>query len=116
MIGYTAVMLAALLIGVQTMVWGLAEMACRHAANHALQVTRVQGGNPAAGQADAATVLDQVGADLVSGPTIQATRGEATASVTVTGSALQVLPFLTLSVGTTVTGPIESLAQAGIEP
>ena len=109
MVGYTAVMLAALLVGVQAVAWGLGELACRYAANHALQVTRLQGGTVAAGQADAATVLDSISGDLVTGPRINATRTATAASVTVTGHAVQVIPFLRLPVGSTVTGPVESL-------
>ncbi|GAA0915808.1 TadE family protein [Virgisporangium aurantiacum] len=109
MVGYTAVMLAALLVGVQAAAWGLGELACRYAANHALQVTRVEGGTVAAGKADAATVVGQVGGGMVTEPEVTATRGAAAASVTVTGHALQVLPFLKLPVGATVSGPVESL-------
>jgi hypothetical protein len=109
MVGYTVVMLAALLIGVQAAVWGLAELACRYAANHALQTTRVEGGTAAAGQSDAATVLTQVNGNLVTQPAIAASRSPATATVTVEGNALRVIPFLTLPVGTTVSGPVETL-------
>jgi hypothetical protein len=109
MVGYTAVMLAALLVGVQAVAWGLGELACRYAANHALQVTRVQGGTAAAGRADAATVLANVSGEFVTGPHTSATRGAATASVTVTGHAIQAIPFLSLPVGATVTGPVETL-------
>jgi len=109
MVGYTAVMLATLLIAVQATVWGLAELACRYAANHALQVTRVQGGTAAAGESDAATVLDAVNANLVTNSNIRADRGATTATVTVKAHALQVLPFLTLPVGATVSAPVETL-------
>ena len=109
MVGYTAVMLAALLGGVQAAAWGLAELACRYAANHALQVTRVQGGSADAGRADAATVLAQVNGNLVTQPQFSASRGPATATVTVKGNALRVIPFLSLPVGATVTGPVETL-------
>jgi hypothetical protein len=109
MVGYTAVMLFALLVGVQAAMWGLAELACRYAANHALQTTRVEGGTAAAGQTDAATVLAQVNTNLVTDSTIQTSRGPGTATVTVKGRAVQVIPFLTLTVGTTVSAPVESL-------
>jgi len=109
MVGYTAVMLAALLVGVQAAVWGLGELACRYAANHALQTARVQGGSVAAGQADAATVLSGIHGNLVIGPEFVATRNATTATVTVKGKALQVIPFLTLPVGSTVSGPVEVL-------
>ncbi|GAA1025645.1 hypothetical protein GCM10009557_00360 [Virgisporangium ochraceum] len=109
MVGYTALMFAALLVGVQAVVWGLGELACRYAASHALQVTRVQGGTVAAGEADAATVLAAVGGNLVSGPQITATRNATTATVTVSGYAVQVVPFLKIPVGSTASGPVESL-------
>ena len=109
MVGYTAVMLAALLVGVQAAAWGLGELACRYAANHALQATRVQGGSAAAGQADAATVLGDIHGNLVLQPEFAATRSATTATVAVKGKAVQVIPFLRLPVGTTVSGPVEVL-------
>lgn len=112
MVGYTAVMLAALLVGVQAAAWGLGELACRYAANHALQATRVQGGTATAGQVDAATVLGDIHGNLVIQPEISATRSATTATVTVNGRAVQVIPFLTLPVGTTVSGPVEVLDPA----
>jgi hypothetical protein len=109
MVGYTAVMLFALLVGVQAAVWGLAQLACMYAANHALQTTRVDGGSAAAGHTDAATVLVQVNANLVTDTTVRASRGPATATVTVHGTALRVIPFVSLPVGTTVSAPVETL-------
>ncbi len=109
MVGYFAVMLAALLVGVQAAAWGLAELACRYAANHALQTTRVQGGTAGAGVSDAGTVLDAVDGNLVTGARIQAIRGPDTATVTVSGTAIVVIPFLHLPVAATVTAPVENL-------
>ena len=115
MVGYTAIMLFALLVGVQAAVWGLAELACRYAANHALQTTRIDGGSADAGKADANTVLTSVNANLVTGPTTEATRSATTATVTVHGHALRVIPFLNLPVGTTVSAPVEDLASDGVQ-
>jgi hypothetical protein len=109
MVGYTAVMLAALLVGVQVAAWGLAELSCRYAANHAVQTTRVLGGSADAGQTDASTVLAAINGNLVTDVRIQTSRGPATATVTVSGSAVQVIPFLHLPVRATVTAPIENL-------
>lgn len=111
MVGYTAVMLLALLIGVQAAVWGLAEMACRYSANHALQAARVHGGTAGAGHDDARLVLTEINANLVTDPTIETSRDTTTATVTVKGRALQVVPFLSLPVGATVTAPIEKLSS-----
>ncbi|MEJ3741739.1 TadE family protein [Actinomycetes bacterium KLBMP 9797] len=109
MVGYYAAMLAALLVGVQAAAWGLAELATRYAANHALQVARVEGGTAAAGQSDATTVLAQLNTNLVSQPTVAVTRSTTTATVTVKGTAIKVIPFLSIPVGTTVSGPVETL-------
>jgi hypothetical protein len=109
MVGYTAVMLAALLVGVQAAAWGLGELACRYAANHAVQATRVQGGSAEAGRADASSVLTDVHGNLVVDPEFAATRTATTATVTVKGKAVQVIPFLSLPVGATVSGPVEVL-------
>ncbi len=109
MVGYFALMLAALLVGVQAAVWGLAELSCRYAANHAVQTTRVLGGSADAGQTDASTVLAAIDGNLVTGASIQTSRGPATATVTVSGTAVQVIPFLRLPVRATVTAPIENL-------
>jgi hypothetical protein len=113
MVGYFAVMLAALLIGVQAAAWGLAELACRYAANHAVQTTRVQGGSAGAGQTDAGTVLTAIDGNLIANPSIQTSRGPATATVTVSGTAVQVIPFLRLPVRATVTAPVETLDPLG---
>jgi hypothetical protein len=113
MVGYTAIMLLALLVGVQTTVWGLGELACRYAASHALQTTRVEGGTAAAGESDADNVLTQVNANLVTGAETTASRDATTATVTVKGTALRIIPFLSLPVGTTLSAPVEDLAGEG---
>lgn len=107
MVGYGAVMLLALLIGVQAATWGLAQLACRYAANHALQVTRVQGGTVEAGQLDATATLRQIDAKLVTDPSAHATRDATTATVTVAGDAVQVIPLLRFRVGAAASGPLE---------
>ena len=113
MVGYYAVMLAALLVGVQAAAWGLAELSCRYAANHAVQTTRVQGGTADAGHTDAGTVLSAIDGNLVTNPAVQTSRGPATATVTITGTAVQVIPFLHLPVRATVTAPVEDLNNLG---
>ena len=113
MVGYFAVMLAALLLGVQAAAWGLAELSCRYAAYHAAQTSRVLGGTADAGQTDAGTVLTAIDGNLVTDPHISTSRGPTTATVTVSGTAVQVIPFLHLPVQATVTAPTENLNPAG---
>jgi hypothetical protein len=114
MVGYFAVMLASLLVGVQAAAWGLAELSCRYAANHAVQTTRVLGGSAADGQTDANTVLTAIDGQLVTDAHIQTSRGPATATVTVSGTAVQVIPFLHLPVRATITAPVENLTPQAL--
>jgi hypothetical protein len=109
MVGYFALMLAGLLMGVQAAVWGLAELSCRYAANHAVQTIRVLGGSADAGQADASSVLAAIDGNLVTDTHIETSRGSASATVTVSGTAVQVIPFLRLPVRAIVSAPIENL-------
>lgn len=95
------------LIGVQFALWALAQLGVQHAANHALQTTRVNRGSVAAGQADAATVLAQVAGGIVNDPRITVTRNADTATVAVEATVVCVVPFLRLSVSTAVSAPVE---------
>ncbi|MFV2021712.1 TadE/TadG family type IV pilus assembly protein [Micromonospora sp. LOL_023] len=104
---YAPLLMLLVLLGVQFATWGLAQLAVQHAAHHALQTTRVQGGTVAAGQADADAVLTQIAGTLVSDRQIQVTRTADTATVRISAAAPQVVPFLTLGVSTTVAAPVE---------
>ena len=104
---YSPLWFLLILLGVQFAVWGLAQLAVQHSANHALQVTRVVGGTEKAGRTDAGTVLEQVGGRLVGGAQITVDRTATAATVTVRGTAPAVVPFLRLSVSTRVSAPVE---------
>lgn len=106
---YSPLLFLLLLLGVQFAVWGLAQLAVQHSANHALQVTRLFGGTESAGRADASTVLQQVGARLVHGQQITVDRTANTATVVISGKAPSVVPFLRLSVSTRVSAPVEKV-------
>jgi hypothetical protein len=107
MVVYSPLWFGLILLGVQLAVWGLAQLAVQHSANHALQVTRIVGGTERAGTADARTVLQQVGGRLVGNAQISVDRAAGTATVTVRGKAPAVVPFLRLSVSTSVSAPVE---------
>lgn len=104
---WTAGLLLAITCAVQASVWGLAQLAARYAANHALQTTRVYGGTANSGTIDAAAVLNQIDPKLLTGTQIQVTRGAGTATVTITGNALRVLPLVTVPVRASVSAPVE---------
>jgi hypothetical protein len=104
---YAPLLMLLVLLGVQFATWGVAQLAVQHAANHALQTTRIEGGTVAAGRADANAVLTQVAGSLVSDRQVDVTRTADTATVQISATAPRVVPFLTLSVSTTVTAPVE---------
>jgi len=108
MVGFWAVKLLAWLLVVQAAVWGLAVLACMYAANHAVQVTRIDGGSTAAGRSDAIVVLDLLG-PMVTDRQAAASRNATTATVSVSGNALRVIPFVTLPVQASATGPVERI-------
>ncbi|GAB3147048.1 hypothetical protein GCM10027290_29730 [Micromonospora sonneratiae] len=107
MVLYTPLLMLLVLLGVQFATWGVAQLAVQHAANHALQTTRVEGGTVAAGQADANAILSQIAGSLVSNRQINVTRTADTATVHIRATAPRVVPFLSLRVSTTVTAPVE---------
>jgi hypothetical protein len=113
---YAPLLMLLVMLGVQFAVWGVAQLAVQHAANHALQTTRVQDGTIAAGQADANAVLTQVAGTLVSDRQVGVTRTVDTATVQISGRAPQVIPWLSLGVSTTVTAPTERFRPEALAP
>ncbi|GIJ49369.1 hypothetical protein Val02_62550 [Virgisporangium aliadipatigenens] len=101
-----------ILLGVQFAVWGIAQLAVQHAANHALQTTRITGGTTRAGHADARAVLAQVGGTTVLAPQITVQRDTTTAQVSIRGRVPSVVPFVHLSVSTQVRAPVERFRAA----
>jgi len=101
-----------LLAGVQLAMWALGQVAAQHAANHALQTTRVAGGSATAGQADANAALDQLAATLIRDRHVSVTRDADHAEVIITGTAPTVVPFLRLPVHTRVRAPVEKFRHA----
>lgn len=104
---YAPLLFLLVLLGVQLALWALAQLGVQHAANHALQTTRVQGGSVAAGQEDAATILAEVAGGVAVDPEVSVTRTADTATVSVRAAVPSVVPFLRLRVSTQVSAPTE---------
>ncbi|MEU1605535.1 TadE/TadG family type IV pilus assembly protein [Micromonospora matsumotoense] len=104
---YAPLLFLLVLLGVQLALWALAQLGVQHAANHALQTTRVNGGTAAAGHADATAVLNQVADRVVTDSRVSVDRSADTATVAVTGRAPAVIPGLRLPVDTRVSAPVE---------
>jgi len=93
-------------LGVQVGMWALGQLGAQHAANHALQSTRVLDGTAAAGRADATTILQQLAGAFIDEPTVTVTRTADTATVTIRGHA-PALFGVNIPVRTTVSAPTE---------
>ena len=86
------------------------------AAAQALSAARVADGSTAAGTSQGQRVLDQLGAGPLHDAAVTVQRGADRASVTVTGTATQVVPFLVLHVHAEAAGPVEHLTTPGSTP
>ncbi|MDG4803626.1 TadE/TadG family type IV pilus assembly protein [Micromonospora sp. WMMD980] len=104
---YAPLLFLLVLLGVQLALWALAQLGVQHAANHALQTTRVAGGTAAAGHTDATAVLEQVAGRVVTDARVAVQRDADTATVAVLGRAPTVIPGLRLPVHTRVSAPVE---------
>jgi hypothetical protein len=107
--GYTTLMLLAMMIGVQAVIWGMAALGARYTANHAAQQTRVHGGTVAAGEAGAHAILDSAVGNALNDPRVEITRTATTVTVTVRGTATSIIPGFTPPVTVTVHAPVERI-------
>ncbi len=107
--GYTTLMLATLLVGVQVVMWGMAALGAHYTANHAAQTARVHGANAAAGQADADAILRSAVGNALHDPQTTVTRSATTVTVTVRGTAISIIPGFRPPVTVTVQVPAERL-------
>jgi hypothetical protein len=82
------------------------------AAAQGLSAARVSGGSADAGTAAGNQVLAQLGRGPLRATSVSAKRGPDQASVQVRGSAVSVMPFLTLAVHVEAVGPVEKFSPA----
>ncbi len=109
----TPLLLVLLLLGVQFALWQHAAHVADAVAQQGLQAARVDGGTAGAGAGQAATVLHQLGAGVLTRPRITASRTATSARVAVSGYAEPVLPFLQLPVHAVAAGPTEVFTAGG---
>ena len=103
----TPLLLLLILLVAQFALYMHATHIAQAAASEALSATRVYGGSAAAGDTEGLRVLAQLGNGPLQGGSVNAQRGNTQASVTVTGTATSVVPFLTLSVHAEAAGPLD---------
>lgn len=94
---------------VQISLWFYGRSVATTAARHGLDAARVQNGTGGEGEATIDQFLDQVGGFQPDSVDVQ--RGEAEASVTLSGDAVSVLPFLDVPITVTIDGPVERIVE-----
>jgi Flp pilus assembly protein TadG len=110
-------LLLVLIMGVvQFALWQHAEHVADAVAQQGLAVVRLQGETAAAGQAEAQSVLDQLGTGVLVSPEITASRTAATTTVVVTGHAISVVGLFSLPVKAVASGPTENYATPAQAP
>ena len=92
---------------VQFALWYHAAHVAIAAAQDGAREARVEGGTAADGQARAQQLLDQLGAGVLTSPTITATRDAQVVRIEVRGYAPQLVPGLRLPVDAISAGPVE---------
>jgi Flp pilus assembly protein TadG len=105
--GYTFLMLMVITLIVQAGVWALADLSARQAAQHGLQTARLSQATAEAGHTQAETILQAINPRGLTNVAITVERGPDTTTVTVTGTALQVLPIVDIPVRAQAAGPTE---------
>jgi Flp pilus assembly protein TadG len=110
-------LLLLLIMGViQFALWEHAEHIAAAVAQQGVSVARLQGETAGAGQAEAHSVLDQLGPSVLSDANISATRSATTTTLTVTGHAESIFGIFTLPVKAIAVGPNEVYTDAGAAP
>lgn len=103
----TPLLLLLILLIAQFALYMHATHIAQAAASEALSAARVSGGSAAAGNVEGQKVLAQLGSGPLQGTSVNVQRGPAQVSVTVTGTAINVLPFATFTVHAEAVGPVE---------
>ncbi|GAA1990465.1 hypothetical protein GCM10009838_62080 [Catenulispora subtropica] len=107
-------LLVLLVVGtVQFGVWLHATHTAQAIAAQALQSTRVSQGSVAAGREQAGALLNAAGRRVILHWSVDVVRDVERAHVAIRGRAQQVLPFLSVPVSVSVSGPVERLTTAG---
>lgn len=112
----TPLLLLLILLVVQFAIWQNSIHVAQAAASQGLASARVQGGTAGSGQNEVSLVLDQLGHSVLVHPSVQVVRGANVTTVTVTGQAEAVVPFLHLPVHATASGPVERFRPPGEGP
>jgi hypothetical protein len=103
----TPLMLLLFMTVVQFALWAHAAHVARAAASSGVQTARACASSADAGRDETTTVLGQLAGSVLTDTHVEARRDPTTATVTVTGTAITVVPGLHLPVRASVTAPRE---------
>jgi Flp pilus assembly protein TadG len=103
----TPLLLLLILLIAQFALYMHATHIAQAAAAEALSAARVYGGSASAGNTEGQRVLTQLGSGPLQGTSVNVQRGPTQASVTVTGTVINVIPFATFTVHAEAVGPVE---------
>jgi Flp pilus assembly protein TadG len=115
----TPVLLLLILLIAQFALYMHATHIVQAAASEALSAARVSGGSTSAGNTEGQRILAQLGSGPLQGTSVNVQRGSTQASVTITGTATSVIPFMTFTVHAEAVGPVEKFSPptgAGTTP
>jgi TadE-like protein len=94
---------------VQISLWFYGRSVATTAARHGLDAARIESGSAGDGRSTALEFLSQAGG--VTDYTVGATRSLTEVEVTITGSAITVLPFFDAPITVTIDGPVERFVE-----
>lgn len=103
----TPLLLLLILLIAQFALYMHATHIAQAAASEALSAARVSGGSTFAGNTEGQRILAQLGSGPLQGSSVNVQRGSTRASVTITGTATSVIPFMTFTVHAEAVGPVE---------
>jgi hypothetical protein len=104
---FAPLMLLAVMIALQAAAWGLADLSARHAAQHGLQTARLHGATAADGRSEATSLLAEINPRGLTNVQITVERSPETTTVTITGTAVRIVPIIAIPVRAQAHGPTE---------
>jgi Flp pilus assembly protein TadG len=107
----TPVLLFLVMLVVQFGLWYHAEHVAQAAAQEGVRTARLEGSSADAGRTRATDFLANLGPTIVKEPVVTATRDADTASVSVHGHSVAVVPGFSLPVKATATSPVERFRE-----
>jgi hypothetical protein len=104
---FAPLMLLAVLLALQAAVWALADLSARHAAQQGMQAARLHATTEADGHTAASALLAEINPRGLTNVQVTVDRQADTTTVTVTGTALRIIPVIDIPIRARAAGPTE---------